>query len=881
MRYPAVAVALLGLVVAPGVAQERTAGALAAFRQGAYDEAVDLYRGVWRSHPDDTAAVRGLMRSLIAIGQYDDALEVGMRVRADLGAAADNLLGEALLYRGRWDEAEQAFSAARAGAADSLIAELNLALLEERRGNLDAAARGFDRFIDVYNARRSRLSAAELAAVATAVKRLGRDNSSLYHDATRAYQESLARDPAYLRAELLLGELFLEKYNGSEARTSFEAVLAKNPNDPRGLIGKAKALRFAGEPGFVELAERALDVNESLVEAMVFLAMHHLEVQDRDEAEAMVEKAMAVDPRSLEAMSVLAAIRFVEGDDGGFEQMRERVLALNPRYAAFYNTVADAAVRGRLYERATALAREAIQLDPKSWRAFGLLGINQLRIGLMDSGRGNLEVAFAGDPFDVWTKNTLDLLDDVDTYSVVETDHFSFVIDRPEAELLTTFAADVAEQAFERFVAKYGYTPSDRIRIEMFPTHADFSVRTVGLVGMGALGVSFGPVVAMDAPAARLRSGEPAEVAYFNWGSTLWHEIAHSFHLGMSAHRVPRWFTEGLAVYEERQARQGWGDGPVPEFLIAYREGHLWPVSALENGFVRPRYPQQLLFSYYQSSLVCELIARDHGEAAFRRLLSAFRSGATNDEAFRRALGVSIKQFDEQFNDFVDAKFVGELEALRGYSLTPDERPAEEHIAARAEDEPGDFFAQLLRGKQLLEEDRGSDAIPYLERAVTLFPDYAGSGSPYLFLARAREGEGDVEGAARDLEALLERNAGHYAAAVKLADLRESLGNREGVLRALDRAVYVFPYEADLHRRAANVATQLEAWEVAIRARRAVLALDPVDRATALYELARAYFEGGHLSDARRVVLTALEIAPGFADAQELLLEIHESRPDR
>ena len=871
---------MLGLVtcVVGAVGAQDLTSARLAYQTGEYADAIRHYRLLVGRQPSDGEAVRGLMRALMAVGRYDDAIEAGFDAPTE--AAAHNPLGEALMARGRWADAEKAFQTAAQDAPDSLTARLNLALLAERRGDVETATRGFDRFIDVYNANRTQLTAEELVAVATAVKHLGRDNPALFHDATRAYQEALRRDPDYMRAEVLLGQLFLEKYDGSEARTSFDAVISRNPNDPAARIGMATALRFANEPGHVELAEQALEVNSAYVDAFVFLAMHHLEVQERTKAEELIDHALAVDPRSLEALSVLAALRFIEGDHGAFDDVERKVLDLNPRYADLYNTVADAAVRGRLYEKAAGFAHEAIEIDPKSWRAYGLLGINQLRAGMMDSGRTNLENGFEGDPFDVWTKNTLDLLDNLDEYTLIESDHFVFAIEAPEAELLATYASAVAEDAYDAFLAKYRYTPPQRIRVEIFPTRADFSVRTIGITGMGALGVSFGPVIAMDAPAAYVRIGMTGDQAYFNWGSTLWHEIAHSFHLGMSNHRVPRWFTEGLAVYEEGRARPGWGDGPTPEFLMAYREHKLWPISQLENGFVRPRYPQQILFSYYQSSLVCELIARDYGEAAFRRLLASYRSGASNAEAFERALGISLDRFDELFDDFVEAKFVGEFEALRGYSLDPDEQPSEREIAARATDNPDDFLAQLAYGREILERVGAERAIPYLERARQLFPDYADAGSPYWFLAVARRRTGDLEGAAAELESLLERNAGHYGAALQLAAIQDSLGNAVGVRWALDRVMFVYPYEVEAHERLADVAADLQDWPMAIRERQALVALDPVNGASALYRLAKAYYDAGDTGSAKKTVLAALETAPNFAEAQELLLEIMERRPE-
>ncbi|HIA73809.1 MAG TPA: tetratricopeptide repeat protein, partial [Gemmatimonadetes bacterium] len=50
------------------------------------------------------------------------------------------------------------------------------------------------------------------------------------------------------------------------------------------------------------------------------------------------------------------------------------------------------------------------------------------------------------------------------------------------------------------------------------------------------------------------------------------------------------------------------------------------------------------------------------------------------------------------------------------------------------------------------------------------------------------------------------------------------------------------------------------------------VALNPTDKAQALYLLAVAYQEAGDLTGARRAVLQALEIAPNFDDALELLL---------
>ncbi len=70
----------------------------------------------------------------------------------------------------------------------------------------------------------------------------------------------------------------------------------------------------------------------------------------------------------------------------------------------------------------------------------------------------------------------------------------------------------------------------------------------------------------------------------------------------------------------------------------------------------------------------------------------------------------------------------------------------------------------------------------------------------------------------------------------------------------------------------------MESWPGAIRERKAVLALDPIDRAEAEYRLALAYFESGNVREARRAVLRALERAPNFEKALDLLLEVRSGR---
>ena len=132
-----------------------------------------------------------------------------------------------------------------------------------------------------------------------------------------------------------------------------------------------------------------------------------------------------------------------------------------------------------------------------------------------------------------------------------------------------------------------------------------------------------------------------------------------------------------------------------------------------------------------------------------------------------------------------------------------------------------------------------------------------------------------------ELRALTTLNAGDYSALLDLAELEEQLGNSQAAADALDRAMFAHPMELAPHRRLAELSEAGGNWEMALRERRTVLALDPANRADALYHLARAALGAGQLAEARRAVLRSLEIAPSFEAAQDLLLEIHDARTNR
>jgi tetratricopeptide (TPR) repeat protein len=846
-----------------------------ALRTGKYQEAIALLSKVPPTDSEWVAAQRDLVRAYTTIGKYDEAENTARRdVAAKGGKELLNTLGEALLARGKRAPAESAF--VRAGAehaSDSLTAALNLAVLHYERGERDHAMKEFDHFIDVYNASAgSGLTSDELVAVATAVEYLGANDPQLFKDALKAYDRALGADPTNADAKVKLGELFLRKYNFEEAQKTFDEVLQTNPNDPRALLGAARRLENDGQAGGDSLLRAALAVNPDYVEARTLHAEMLLSLEDYAAAQQDVDRALRIDPTSEHALAVAAAIKYLTHDQAGFEALRARALAMNSSDAEFYGKLAELSAQVRLYRAAADFAKQGVTLDPKNWRDWSVLGMNELRLGQVAEGKKSLETSFGGDPYNVWVKNTLDLLDTYKNYDLSSSDHFQFMIEKDESPILSVYLKDLAERAYARFATKYAYTPTPPIRIEVYRSHADFSVRTVGLAGLGALGVSFGTTLAFDSPAAK-------DAGPFNWGSTFWHELAHTFTLGTTDNRIPRWFSEGLSVYEEHHAfKAGWGFGVTPSFLAAFKAGKLVPVSRMNDGFMHPTYPEQVGYSYYQASLVCELIARDYGEPTLLKMLQGYKDGQTTDQVFQRVLNVDIKAFDKKFDDYLRTRFAAILPSITKESP----RVAREMSVAAAEqaakNTPNDFGVQLVAGETLLEHNEVDKAIPILEHASTLFPEYGGADSPYALLAAAYAKKNDGRREADALTKLTSLTETNLKALTRLSELLEKLGDTKGASEALDRAMFINPFDAQTHQRLAELARTAGDKQLAVRERAAIVALGPVDKADALYQLAQAQHEAGDDVHARTSVLRALEEAPNYEKAQTLLLTLYEAR---
>lgn len=852
--------------------RRRPRAVAAALAAGCLLLAADAPRGQEGADDDDERRFHERTTRALARGRLDEAQALAA-ARPDTDPSAAAVHARTLALRGRYAEAERRLAPA-ASAAPASAAGLELGLLLQQLGRAGAARPYLEAVAEHGVQSRRPVDRYRGGLAARALGGYRRANGLL-----RSAAAGAPGDPAIRTA---WAELFLEKYNRADAVRSFTEALEIDDEWAPAHLGLAWALADENPPAARQAAARALRIDPGNVGAHLFVAEQELGDRNAAAARAAIDRALEINAASLEARALRAAMAHLDDRAADFEAEAQGVLAINPAYGDVYRIAGSHAARAYRFDEAAALVRRALEIDPDDSRAHAALGMHLLRTGDEAGARAALERAFADDPFDVVTYNLLEMLDELDEFETIERGDLIVRLHPDEAQILGEYVLSLAQEAIDTLSAIYPVDVRGPILIEVFPRHDDFAVRNLGLPGMiGALGACFGRVVTMDSPRAR----PPGD---FNWRATLWHEIAHVVTLQMSKQRVPRWLTEGVSVYEERRARAAWGRDQEMAFARALNDGSVLSLRDLNGGFSRP---ETISLAYFQASVVVEHVVDRYGEEVLHALIAAYGDGLDTEEALA-SVGLDFDQLQASFDAEVDERFGALREALR-----PVERddadgaapagPAEEQDLAErveamrrlAERHPDRFAVQFALGKALRESGDLDGAAAALERASSLAPMATGIDSPRGLLAAIAQERGDAARAMRELERLLEYDQTSLEAARRLAALAEEAGDEDRMALAYDRIVGIDPFDPAPHLALGRMALARGDAGTATRELTVALAAGTVDRVSTHCDLAESHLLAGEPELAKRAALAALEMAPTYERAQELLLRAVEAQP--
>jgi cellulose synthase operon protein C len=441
----------------------------------------------------DRPAARVLLaRAQLTIGDTAaaEATAAALAKDKDPKVAAEGAvaLAEVLRTVGRYAEAKAAVEGVVTRDPANRPARRVLAQILDDTGQVAAAKALWTRTIDEYDAKKIDLDdAAQLYELAEAARA-----RSEYELANDAYREIQNLAPQMTEAGINWAYLFLQKYSSEQAEQTFDEVFKVNPNHPDAHAGMAAVLlesRYDLAAARHHL-EKALAQNKRHVRSLLVRALIEVDQNQWDAAKKTLDEVLAVNPQHVEAFAMLATIAWLRDDAKAYEAEKQRAFAVNPAYAEFFRIVARSAVREHRYAEAIDLEKEAVKMKPDFYEAMSGAGLGYLRLGDEQAGVDWLRRSWEGDRYNVRTYNTLNLFEDTIPKEYVFSSSKSFKIryHKDEQKLLARYLEPALEKAFADMVKRYGFTPKAPVVLELYKEADHYSVRTVGLPNLGALG---------------------------------------------------------------------------------------------------------------------------------------------------------------------------------------------------------------------------------------------------------------------------------------------------------------------------------------------------------------------------------------------------------
>ncbi|MGB0714420.1 MAG: peptidase MA family metallohydrolase, partial [Phycisphaerae bacterium] len=593
----------------------------------------------------------GLAEAQLRLGKYDQALEtVGPVWTGDLATE---------LVRARLQRLSGSYDAGMV-TLKRLVTEhplaptprLALAELQEYLGLREDAIETYAWFepLVVDNADLKK-DAAWLTDVAKGFYRYSVLTQENVPDRTRHVLQNMLQvayglvDRQYWPARLAAAELLREKYSNDETDGSvsdYKAALEINENLSEAHIGMGKIYLSRWDFESVDkVVEAVLAVNPKDVEGIRLKAAKLIIERRYPEAMEAAREALAINPRDLEALGILAGAAACRHDMTFVENVRQDFEKIAPRSSIFNRRLGDALGGIRQYAASEVAYLRAIERDPTDANVRAELGLMYMQWGDEGKARSALEGAWSLDQYNERSKNTLDLLDSLDDFDVHETDHFIIKYEQKRDPGLGEIFGHYLESIYQDLIDDYAFELQDKTIIEIFPTQPSFAVRITGKPWIHTVGACTGRVIAMASPRESTELSGP-----YNFASVLKHEFTHTVTLAATRNRIPHWFTEGLAVYQEDSARSFLWMRLLAE---AIRRNELFTLESIDWGFIRPRRPTDRQMAYAQSEWMCEYIVERFGYDRINEMLALYREGKTQREVIEQILKISPESFSTDF----------------------------------------------------------------------------------------------------------------------------------------------------------------------------------------------------------------------------------------
>ena len=701
----------------------------------------------------------------------------------------------------------------------------------------------------------------DLVALGKAAIELGADPKDVlegfFDRARRNYQ---SRPDGYVAS----GELAIQKGDFQLASEYLNPAFEAFPDNPDVLFHLSRTVRSSDAQRSAELLQKTLEINAQHALALLVLAEQAIDGEDYAEAERIIVRVLSVNPWHPRAHALQAVIHHLLSRPSQEARSRSQAMTFHPSNPEVDYLIGAKLSRKYRFIEGAEYQRMALESAPGYLPARIQLSQDLLRLGYEDQGWKLAEDAHKEDGYSTTLFNLLQLKDSLSRFTTLENERFIVRMPSSEAAVYGDRVVELLDEAFGHLSERYGYAPPNPVHVEIFDRQDDFAVRTFGIPDVaGFLGVCFGNLITANSPSSQ--RGSPT-----NWESVLWHEFCHVITLQMTGNRIPRWLSEGISVYEERERDRRWGQSMTPVFQQRILAGNVTPVSQLSNAFLQASSGEDLNFAYYESSMVVEFLVDQFGHEALLQILKDLNSGITiNDALERRTTG--LEALDSGFAVFLRQKAAnyaagvdfdaGALEGQQG------------NLAGFVKENPQHYPAGLMLARQQIQAERFEEAEQTLVKLIEVFSDDSSTSSARRLLAEVYRRQSRPQDQSRLLTEHLQISGDDFEAASELLSLQIQQEQWQKAAETGRYLMAVDPMQPTQLRQLVSAATETADVALAKRCLQGLLELDPGNAAETHFQLAKLTMESAP-ETARRHVLLALEQAPRYREAHALLLEL-------
>jgi superkiller protein 3 len=290
--------------------------------QGRLAEADAAFRSALAVDPENADAYAGLANAAYRQCSINTAVQ-SLGTAASLAPRYRGALAATYEAQGRNADAEALYAELGQASAEDALAHLAVAEYQFRRGQLDEAARTYQRILESGNAASGLISSLIYSALGQIDMLEGR-----FFVAEGAFEQALAAFPANVEARIGIGDLALRVGDAARALDAYDAALLDVPRFVGGLPAENASLAVVLLHARRSLAFAKLGDDSAVAAAL-------------DQALAQAEAAVSLTPRSPLAQFALGAAHVARGETDAAEIAFARAVECDQALAVARDRLVD------------------------------------------------------------------------------------------------------------------------------------------------------------------------------------------------------------------------------------------------------------------------------------------------------------------------------------------------------------------------------------------------------------------------------------------------------------------------------------------------------------------------------------------------------------